>query len=220
MSTQLYLFAPLIFLSMFFYPSCGVTFTLIVLLVSPIFTLLPRLLTGFVTYAEATKFTSLSDGWATIMHYHMNPSLYVTSLTIGMLTGYLIKRHPNIKFPGGRFSERALWLISFLGTVGIFLWFDSFFGDYRAHTTATEAMSWWVISKFVFPGFLAVTCYLCCTGRGGTVNNLLTIQILQPIAKLSFGIYLLRSVTMYYRIGTVRYTYPLYYGQMVTFFSL
>lgn len=88
MSTQLYLFAPLFFLSMFFYPICGVALTVFVLLISPLFTLLPRLMSGFYSYAEVTKFTSLSDIYGTIMHYHMNPALYVTALTIGMLTGF------------------------------------------------------------------------------------------------------------------------------------
>ena len=84
MSTQLYIMAPLFFLALFRFPKYGIALILVTLGISPLLTALPRIMTGYPSYVEVTKWTDLSNITKAITHYHMNPALYVTALMIGM----------------------------------------------------------------------------------------------------------------------------------------
>jgi hypothetical protein len=54
----------------------------------------------------------------------------------------------------------------------------------------------------------------------GIVNRFLSIRLLQPIAKLSYGIYLLRLPTIFHRIFTIRYAYVMTDFETVSQFDI
>lgn len=167
MSTQLYLVAPIFFLPLFFYPRLGLALTFGLLGISPLLSSLPRLLTGTPSYVEATKFESMANILSAITHWHMNTSIYFTSLAIGLLTGYLIRQKPHLRIPGGRPVEVTLWLFSLSTVVALYRWNNSLWATPNTVLSGFEVTSWWVVSKFVLPGFLSLTVFLCSTGRGG-----------------------------------------------------
>jgi hypothetical protein len=54
----------------------------------------------------------------------------------------------------------------------------------------------------------------------GIVNSFLSIKLLQPIARLSYGIYLLRLPTIFHKIFSIRYTYIMTDFETVSSFDL
>lgn len=166
MSTQLYLLAPLVFIPLFRWPRFGLGLTIAIIVLSPLSTLSPRILLGHPTYLEAGKFGSISEGIRGFLNYHTNPVQYVTALSIGLLTGYLIKCKPNMRIPGGRVTELILWLSSFSSIVLIFAWHNSFW-EINKVNSEYNILAWFVMSKFMIASSLGFISYMCCTGRGG-----------------------------------------------------
>ena len=82
----------------------------------------------------------------------------------------MIKCKPNAKFYGGRAMEIVLWTLSFVASVLIFAWNNTFWKLNKVNSTES-VMGWWIVSKFVLPIFLGITCYMCCTGRGGMLDQ-------------------------------------------------
>lgn len=215
MSTQLYVIAPLLFLPLYRWPRFGIGLLSFVILISPLSTISPTLFLGHPTYLELTKLNSVSEMLRSFLNYHTNPVQYITPLSIGILTGYLIKRHPNLKILGGRPVEILCWIASFSTFVIFYCWNNSFW-DINKVNSSLNALSWFMTSKLFTSAALGYICYMCCTGRGEVVNKVLTIRFIQPFAKLSYSIYLLRMPTIFYRVTRARHTYEMQYYQTVS----
>lgn len=185
MSTQIYMLAPLLFLPLYHYPRMGVVLVLLVLAMSPLATTFPYWYLGYPTYMDATKFTNINDIIRSFQHYHTNTLQYFTTLSGGLLTGYLVKCKPNLRIPGGQLGERILWALAFATPVGIYAWHCTFWG-WNQVVPDGSALAWQVLSKFGQCFWLGYVCYMCCTGRGGLVNKILSVSAIQPIAKLSY----------------------------------
>ena len=95
----------------------------------------------------------------------MNPVLYTSSLFVGLLTGYMIKRKPDMQL-GGPLVERLIWLLSLLSVVVIVVWHRTFMQLNVVHDSES-ILAWFMYYKLVWAFFLGYTLYLCCTGRGG-----------------------------------------------------
>lgn len=215
MSTQLYVLAPLVFLPLYRWPKIGLTITGLLLLISPLFTMSPTLILGHPTYLELTKLRTASEILRAFSNYHTNTFQYITPFSIGILTGYLIKRYPNLRPIGGRPVEIFLWIASFSTYVIFYTWHNSFWGLNQVNST-WNTLAWFALSKLATGFGLAYISYMCCTGKGGVVNRALTIRFLQPVAKLSYSIYLLRMPTIMYRVTTARHPYEMTYYKTVS----
>ena len=71
--------------------------------------------------------------------------------------------------------EITIWTLGAIGTVLIFAWHNTFWELNKVNSTES-VMGWWIVSKFVVPGFLGITVYLCCTGRGGNMIKLFLLR--------------------------------------------
>lgn len=206
--------APLLFLPLFYWPVFGMVILTILIIIGPIISILPRILLEYPSYIEVTKFSDYRSNQQAIIHSHMSPFLYLTSLSIGMLTGYLIKFKPDLQF-GGRIMATLMWLVSLISVVIVFIWHNTFLTPNIIQST-NHIVLWFMYQKLVWPIFLGLTAYLSCTGRCPILQRLLNIPSLLPIARLSLSIYLIRSLTIFYRKTTIRNTYQMYYYQSVS----
>ena len=170
MSTQLYLVAPLVFIPLFRWPRFGFGLTIFIVLLSPLFTISPRLFLGHPSYMEPTKFESISEGLRGFLNYHTNPVQYVTSLSIGLLSGYMIRCKPNMHFIGGKITEMILWVTSFTSIVLVFTWSNSFW-EINQVNPEYKVLAWYVLSKFMMSGSLGYISFMCCTNRGGKFES-------------------------------------------------
>jgi len=150
---------------MYRWPRLGVSVALIALLLSPFATLSTRLLTGNPTFLEWTRATSLTQILRAFHQYTTNTFQYVTSLLVGLLTGYLIERKPKIQF-GGPVMEGIFFALSFASFVLTFAWHNAFWKT-NQENSELSVLAWLVSSKFMFTGALSYISYMCCTERGG-----------------------------------------------------
>lgn len=172
-STQLYMLAPLVFLPLYRWPKLGLTLVLALLLVSPLATLAPSLLSGHPTFLEMTAHTSLTSIYRSYHQYTSNTFQYLTALLIGLLTGYLIEAKPNIRF-GGKIVESLFWLLSLL-TIGCTFAWNNTFWEFNKANDGNNALAWFVVSKFTFTGSLAYLTYMCCTSRARKCGDQLAL---------------------------------------------
>jgi len=208
---QLGFFAPLIFLPLYFWPKFGLTLAGLLLIISPSITILPRLLTGYPSYMEVTKFVSFISNAQALTHSHLNPLLYVNSAIVGLITGYLIQRKPRLPL-GGPVVETGVWLVSLVSVLYALIWHYGFM-EQNIIIPESSVIGWFAYYKMTWSLFLGLTTYLCCTGRLPLVNYLLTIRPLQPIARLSLSVYLLRSLFIFYRKASAKKVFDMYHFQ-------
>lgn len=165
--SQLYLFAPLLFLSLFYWPRFGLLLSSGVLLVlGPLLTALPRLLTGYASFIEPTKFISFASAPQAVTHYHMSPLLYVSALAAGVLTGYAILsaglKGQAKTTAGGKWAETVIWLLS-LASVGlIFVWQRTFL-VVNEDVPTISVTAFFAYYKLAWSVFLGLTVYLATT---------------------------------------------------------
>src|SRR5699024_5447171 len=98
-------------------------------------------------------------------HYHTYPHQYLTSLAIGMLTGFLIVKHPRMQMHGGACAKAFLWVISIVSIGTIFIW-NWFILDADSKDAKLESLIWFVGSKFMLSISLGFVCYMCCSSKG------------------------------------------------------
>lgn len=212
-STQLYLLAPIVIIPLYRWPKIGIILASTILLISPLFTLSSWLFTGYPTFLEWTRFISLTELFRSFHQYTSNTLMYVTSLLIGLMTGYMIETKPNIQF-GGLIIRKLMWIISITLVIIPFYW-NNFFWQFNVDQSNALALAWYVCSKFMFCTGLAYITYMCCTERGGPIRRILTLPQLQSIGKLSINIYLLSILVTMHRITQKRRTYEMFYFQTV-----
>ena len=164
MAAQLYFLTPIIFLSLYFCPAFGLALTFTILVICPVFIISPRLFSNLPTYIEMTKLYTPTDYYKALTYYHFSPLQYVTAMCMGLLTGYLIIRKPNLMMPGGRKVAILTWWLSLTSLIWIFLW-NCTFWKLNLVVPSGDIMLWFVVSKFVGTFFMSYTAYLCCTGR-------------------------------------------------------
>ena len=237
---QLYLVAPLIFLSLYYWPTFGITITVItIFFIGPLLAIAPRLLTDYPTYIETTKFISFTSNAQAVTHSHMNPSLYITPLAVGLLVGYLINKNRNrvmnqknqqyfsnnqdkIKVTSGGHNDTIIiniirsiiWLFSASSVVAIFIYHNETFMVQNIIHPVESIVGWFAYYKLVWSLFLGYTTYLF-TYNNSDSDCWIASKLMKPIARLSYCIYLLRGIVIFYRQTSARQTNEIFYYESV-----
>lgn len=159
--------APVVFLPLYRSPKRGVAVLLLLLLLSPLATLMPYLVTGKATFLELTSHPSLTEMYGAFHQYTSSTFQYVTSMLIGLLTGYLIESKASSGSPlAGKVLHSVYCIISLAAVVFVFAWNNTFW-VFNQNNSTTLALAWFVSSKFLFSGALAYITYMCANGRAG-----------------------------------------------------
>ncbi|GIY49778.1 hypothetical protein CEXT_699491 [Caerostris extrusa] len=119
---------------------------------------------------------------------------------IGILTGYLLIKKPDIKIP--KILQVVCWcLASLICSCVIFItgaWF-------KAYTPSTlELVIYAALYKTVFTLGIAWMTFCCVTGSGGIINKFLSWKLWVPLSKLTFLIYLIHPYLQNVFIATFR----------------
>ncbi|XP_054155968.1 nose resistant to fluoxetine protein 6-like [Oppia nitens] len=142
--------------------------------------------------------------------YHFTPNNYVTAFFIGIGTGFCLYKPSGTSSylkPTNRITV-LIWLITIPVCTSVYFYHNTF---WRLDQSAPLAsiLLWHSLGKLVFCLGIAWIYYALCTGRAGILNTILTWPIFRPLARLSFGIYILHYMVVMHRIFTNQYTYEM-----------
>jgi len=131
---------------------------------------IPKLVFGIRTPYEIVDMSSFQEVKNSLMQYWMGVHQHISTFSIGILVGYLIKHKPNLNF-GGKFGELLIWILAPICTVLAIVWNEKF-SYIETKTTHLENMIWIAFGKVLWSLGFAWILYSCCTGRGGiAINN-------------------------------------------------
>ncbi len=168
---QLIMLAPLVFLPLLRRPKLGLTLLLaLLLLLGPLGTLAPYLISGRPTFLELTSHTSLTSMYAAYHQYTSSTGQYITSLLIGLLSGYLLvekRRNGGWAALSGKTALQVLLSILSLVVIGLVFAWNNTFWVFNENFSTTSALAWYVSSKFLFTGAVACLTYIAAIASTG-----------------------------------------------------
>ncbi len=164
-SFQLYLIAPIMFVPLYKWPKFGITLNIIILLFSIFLNISPKFIINYLHFYEPTRVTSIRASLTVNSNYQLNTFHYVCTFSIGTLTGYMLRKHPNI-YIGGPIVERILTFIAFAIIPLMYIWNNSF---WILNDSAPEiSVAFYIaFAKFFWGLSFAWIWFACCTGRAG-----------------------------------------------------
>ena len=136
--------------------------------------LAPKLLLGIPHFFETLGTTNLDIMAKIVTHQYWGIEAHVQLYVVGILLGYLIKRHSNL-FLGGIYGEVAIWLSTWALTFYAIFWHRNYLNLAEYTVSQTEIINWIAFSKVCYAAGWFWTFYACCTGRAGMLLILVHI---------------------------------------------
>lgn len=123
------------------------------------------------------------------------PYCRIQSYMVGVFIGYFLYRHMHIK------KMKIHWIVNIVGwIIGVSLMYSMVFS---LHFTSSEhplpqwfSAVWGGLSRTAFSIGVAWVIFACSTGNGGLINSFLSWSFWTPMARLTFGAYLLHPVVI------------------------
>ncbi|XP_071850235.1 O-acyltransferase like protein-like [Apostichopus japonicus] len=147
------------------------------------------------------------------------PYCRIQSYMVGVLAGYILYRHFFVKKVKIHRMEN---LVAWVFAVGIMYTLL-----YAMHPTAerTEPLPQWFVC--IWAGVcracwslgVAWVAFACSTGHGGLINSFLSMNFWTPLARLTYGAYLLHPIIMVLFIYTKKISFHWTYFEMIYFSS-
>nr|XP_054918987.1 nose resistant to fluoxetine protein 6-like [Dermacentor andersoni] len=175
-------------------------------LLGVILSIVTCILTGYLTYIWDLVF-SLTPGTSdigkvldTAEYIHFKPFAHVPSYMSGMFCGYLTVRYRNAKI--SKLTQGCAWFASVvLSAVVIYVpmpW-------HRGHMPTRMVTALYAgLNRIVWSLPFWWLHYACVTGRGGSLNALLSSRIFQVLGRLVYGTYLIHFPLLLVRIGIIK----------------
>ena len=174
----------------------------------------PYLLFGIKPYLQIWEVGSTGIlGSASFVYYHTIPSVYLISFLSGFPFGYLLYKN-TIKL--SKTQVVVFWMLSLCVIFAEYFWNSSFYRPDRS-APLISTLFWLTAGKLAFSLGIGWLLFACCTGRGGYFNKVLCWQGFQPVARVSFGIYLLHTLVVIHRVISVKDNYHFSTKYMVRF---
>jgi hypothetical protein len=114
------LIAPIVFLAMHFHPRRGIFIGFFCLILGLIGSFAPRWF-GAYSWYEWREFNTIYDAERAVRWMFYLPNNHASAFMMGMLIGFVTKRHPNV-YLGGKWGERVIWLVTISLSVYSLVW--------------------------------------------------------------------------------------------------
>ncbi|CAL1297039.1 unnamed protein product [Larinioides sclopetarius] len=136
----------------------------------------------------------------TVDYVHMKTFTHAGPYYVGIILGYLMIKYKDVRLP---------WWVNLFGWCSsTILCLSSVYGAYRwnigePHGPLLTAI-YAGLHRTTFTVGVAWVTFACITGHGGPVNKILSWSVLTPVSRLTFMIYLLHSLVMWVRMGSLK----------------
>ncbi|XP_075551369.1 nose resistant to fluoxetine protein 6-like [Dermacentor variabilis] len=152
------------------------------------------------TTLSVSTFFFMSKILDTAEYIHFKPFAHVPSYVSGMFCGYLTVRYRNAKI--SKLTQGCAWFASVvLSAVVIYVPMPWHRGNMPTRmVTALYAG----LNRVVWSLPFWWLHYACVTGRGGSLNALLSSRIFQVLGRLVYGTYLIHFPLLLVRIGIIK----------------
>ncbi|KAH9423552.1 hypothetical protein DERP_003833 [Dermatophagoides pteronyssinus] len=205
----------LVVLVMYESPKKGLRMLIIMIICSILLNISPRLfLTNTRTYYEMMRQPSLWHARRSFYLYHQNIIQYLGSFSIGLLLGYAIIVRDNISDQEQTKSnkQRKLIIYNVLAIIGLivpFVWVNQFFGEQGVSPNELSVLLFFSIGRFIFGLSFGWIIYASVAEKSALMFKCLTPISIQPIARLSFSIFLVQPLVQYQRMYSAHETHTM-----------
>ena len=122
---------------------------------------------------------------------------------VGILLGYILYRNDANFFHFTKWLKLIMWFTAaFLYSFASFAIYGDHSGMYRFNDF--ENACYLMFSGLTVSIAISIVIYMCNTGNGGVVNSVLSWPGWEPLVKLSYSVFLVHFMVLYYTFGTMR----------------
>ena len=169
---QLYLIAPIVILVLYYCPKVGIVWNILVVVLGSLLALAPKMLYGIPHLFDMIDIPTFTESAKTVSHNYFGIEQHFQLYMLGILVGYLIKRHPKA-YLGGRIGELFIWLATWSLTTYAIFWHRNYYNYAEYRVTEIEVINWIAFSKVCYAAGWCWAFYACVTGRAGNDYRLI-----------------------------------------------
>ena len=192
----------------------------IVLLYHSLYYGLIAIILAMITATTTVGFVAAKNGyWAAtlanpqsidqIAGLHVQPYHRINTYLTGILLGYILyKKYSVATLPVGNWLKQLINMV--LWSVAIYLCtvptLFSTYGEFNHthHFSDFENVTFLMFTGLAFSIGLSIIIYICNTGYGGMFSSFLYWPGWDPLARLTFGVFLIHQMVAFYILGTLQ----------------
>ncbi len=129
----------------------------------------PKIIFQIPTYVEFKNIPTIKSLVKSFVYFEFNTLQYVSSFTLGLLSGYFVIKQPKISI-GGPIIENGLNIIALVFISCIIYWSDTMC-KINQIVSEKNILLYFTFSKLIWSLSFTWILFVCCTGRSGEVNN-------------------------------------------------
>ncbi|XP_067121230.1 nose resistant to fluoxetine protein 6-like [Centruroides vittatus] len=133
----------------------------------------------------------------------IKPHQHIGAFLIGAATGYIYFKRGKAPIP--KVYVVLGWIVSLAAMSGVVFGVQSFRTDKVYEGPVAVLYSG--VFRNIWATAVAWICFACVTGRGGLVNDLLSLSPFSSLARLSYAAYLLHPLLICYHTSRIRFPY-------------
>jgi hypothetical protein len=164
-SFQLYVLAPLTLLILIRRPKIGIPLNIFVIILGIFLNVYPRIFLNIPVYFEFQKIKTITSMLMSIDYYIFNTMQYVSSFTLGMLSGYFVMNQPKFDI-GGSNVQNVLNILALILISCAIYWSSALLNINQIHLEI-NVLLYLTFGKFIWSLSNAWILFVCCTGRSG-----------------------------------------------------
>ena len=132
---------------------------------------------------------------------------HVAPYCLGTFIGYLILRHQKTPFVISRWTQFLIWILAPVASLFV-LFCTKGWNTFDDHVTPSVTVSvlYSMFQRVLWSLGIAWISFVCATGYGGIVNNILSCKLFIPFSRLSYSIYMVHLIPIFLRVNSMRYT--------------
>ena len=158
--------APVIILVLYYWPTLGIIWNVLAIILGSVIALAPKIFFGIPHLFDNNKNFNFETMTKTVSHHYWGIEAHVQLYVVGILIGYIIRRHPKA-YLGGRWGELLIWLTTWSMTTYAIFWHKDYYKYSEYKVTQQEIINWIAFSKVCYAAGWCWAFYACTTGRAG-----------------------------------------------------
>ena len=196
----LYIFSPIFILPLYYAPYIGLFIVFITMIGATAYVGIISASRGFV---GAVILSPTDEQFGTL---YSRPFFRINPYLVGILLGYILYRNYNNRQKSVHLGK---WLKLMMWSIALFLYSASVFGIYGDLSGIHRFNDFENVSYLMFSGLalsiaISIVIYLCNTGHGGVMNSFLSWPGWEPLVKLSYSVFLVHLMVLYFVFGTLQ----------------